>query len=84
MIPELPVLFELIRGYKEIIIFFDNDPTGIQAAQTICNLINLHFPGKCKALWLPEYLLAQGKKDPSDLLQKEGKTSLVEFLNYRT
>ena len=52
---------DLLQGYEEVVLFFDNDDPGRQAAQECASIIP---PGKAKIA-----LLSDKYKDPSDALQ---------------
>lgn len=84
MIPDLSLITMLVKHFEEVIVFFDNDPTGIQASQIIAAIINSIYPGKARALWLPEELLEQKITDPSDLYFCKGRAELVHFLRQYT
>ncbi len=57
---DLQKVLELTQGYEEIILFFDNDPAGIQAAEECAALLP---PGKAKVARMEKY------KDASEALQ---------------
>jgi 5S rRNA maturation endonuclease (ribonuclease M5) len=80
----LEKLFILVKHWKEVIIFFDNDATGIEASLKLTALLNVEYSNKAKALWLPEILYSQKITDPSDLYKEQGKEILVQFLNQFT
>lgn len=80
MIPNIDLLLSVIKRFNKVIVWFDNDKAGIEASQIISNLINSHFPGKSVALWLPERMETIGITDPSDLISREGRPSLQNFL----
>lgn len=84
MIPDIDKLTMLVKRFKEVIVFFDNDSTGIQASIEVSNLINSLFVGKAKALWLPELLLKENITDPSDFYSCKGKNNLGNFLLHFT
>jgi hypothetical protein len=81
MVPSLDNLTELVKDFKNVIVFFDNDETGIKASKDITDIINSISRGKAKSLHLPERLLSEKISDPSDLFLRRGKTSLTNFLN---
>lgn len=84
MVPDLDELIMLVKRFKKIIVWFDNDEAGITASQNIAAIINSILPGRAVALWLPENLCEIGITDPSDLLHKQGRPTLTEFLNLKT
>ena len=57
---DLQKVLDLAQGYDEIILFFDNDPAGIEAAEECAALLP---PGKAKIARLEKY------KDASEALQ---------------
>lgn len=81
MIPDLDILFSIVRNFKQVIVWFDNDLQGIQSSQKISALINQQFPGKSNPLWLPESLKEENITDPSDLLKQKGQEPLSSFIN---
>lgn len=80
MIPSNDVLFPILKRFKYIVVFFDNDTTGIETGQKVSNHINSHFPGKSSTIHLDTELLNDGISDPSDLIHKKGKETLTKFL----
>jgi len=58
---DLQKVLPLLQGYEEVVLFFDNDDAGIQAAQDCAAILP---PGKAKIARLEKY------KDASDALQK--------------
>lgn len=66
MVPNVLILYSLVRRFVNVIVWFDNDLPGMIASEKIKNIINQEFPGKAKNLWLPEKALEFGVKDPSD------------------
>lgn len=79
MIPDDEVLIPILKRFTRVIVWFDNDQTGINASQIITSHINSHFPGKASALWLPERMNTIGISDPSDLIYRE-KPTFKNFL----
>lgn len=79
MHPNLELLLSFCFNHQEIIVFFDNDETGITNAIKLTELINSYFPGKAKSLVLPVSLLPIGISDPSDLRHIQGQKSLINF-----
>lgn len=70
MIPDKTIINKLGK-LSDIIVWFDNDQTGIQASEKIKQYLNSISPGIAKNLWLPEKALELGIKDPSDCLAKD-------------
>lgn len=59
-----------LTGYDEIVLCFDNDEPGIDAAESCCNVIP---PGRAYICTLP-------KKDANDMLVADERTALVRCL----
>ena len=81
MIPDIEVLKTFIPYFEDIIIFYDNDETGIKASLKVKNVIDSNFGKNCYILSLPEELLEQKVKDPSDMYYLKGRQELINFLN---
>jgi hypothetical protein len=79
MIPDMDFLIPIIKGYSEIIVWYDNDEQGIKSSKILSDKINQHLPGKARPLWLPENLYEKGITDPSDLIYKKSKQDLLNF-----
>ena len=73
MIPNDLNLNNLVRHYGNVIVWFDNDQTGIEASEKVKQHINSFVPNKARNLWLPERTLEIGIKDPSDCIEKDTK-----------
>lgn len=81
MLPEKNLLKELLKSYKDIVIFFDNDGTGLKAAKKAVDYINeLGLKGKARKIHLKEELLCEKIKDSSDYYYYRGKDCLINFL----
>lgn len=80
MIPTNDVLLPICKRFRNIVVFFDNDVTGIEAANKVANHINSYYPGKARPLHLDTSLLQYSISDPSDLIYKKGRPILTEFL----
>lgn len=76
-LPDKEIFFPILNEFKNIIIFYDNDETGIKAGNNIVSYINSDF--NSRNIFLPEKLLEIKVKDPSDLIVKD-KNVLIEFL----
>jgi hypothetical protein len=81
MMPSPDVLLPIVKRFKRVYVFFDNDAPGIQASLDMSQLINSYFPGKAIPVWLPESLNQRGITDPSDLYAMQGRKELQLFLN---
>ena len=75
-------LFPLVKRARRVIVLYDNDRQGIASSIKLSDRINSEFPRKARPLWLPEHLLDQGIKDPSDLRKEKGESELEGFLKY--
>ena len=82
-IPNQLILKDLINRFKEIIVWFDNDPTGLGSSQMINSLLNSIVPNKSKTITLPPILLKQHIKDPSDFIKAFGRKQLEKFINLK-
>lgn len=80
MIPSDEVLLDILRRFESVIVFFDNDATGISEGERVTNYINFHFPGLCRQVYINPELFAYGISDPSDLIEKMGRKELIQFL----
>lgn len=85
-IPDEDILFNLMSRFKKIVIFFDNDLTGIKAARKLRNQLYRISPiADIDIVWLPRRLKDLENhnrflKDPSDFIHKEGRADLREIL----
>lgn len=80
MIPNENILIDLGRRYRELIIFFDNDSTGLLASRKVNVHINRLFKDKARIVHLPIQLEKFHITDPSDLYHKQGRIHLQKFL----
>lgn len=78
--PSISILTRLCKRFTNIVVWFDNDQTGIATSNVLVSIINSIFPNKSKSVFLPPKLLSEGIKDPSDLIYKKGRKKLVEFI----
>ncbi len=69
-------LEDIINDYEDIIIFFDNDFTGLAASEKLVNIIGV----RARGIHLPILLLEEGIKDASDMYLKKGVDELKLFL----
>lgn len=82
MIPNEEVLLPIIKGFKKVIVLYDNDEVGIKQGKNLSNFINNHYPFKSKSIYIPTFLNKEGISDPADLYVKKSKKELSEFLKY--
>ena len=80
MIPTNDILLPICKRFNHVIVFFDNDVTGIEAGNKVSEYINSYFPGKSRAIHLDTNLLNEEISDPSDLIHKKGRIELTNFL----
>ncbi|MEF2249320.1 hypothetical protein RSP795_10295 [Ralstonia solanacearum] len=63
---------EFLRGYDEVVLWFDNDEPGREAVEKCALLLP---PGKCKVITTPFDL-----KDANDLLRDKGPAAVVQAI----
>jgi hypothetical protein len=80
MIPDDEYLIPLLDCFQDVIIFFDNDQTGISASLNLEQVIKKKININPYILTLPEPLLLDNISDASDLYFKRGKQELLNFL----
>jgi len=76
MFPDIFILLQVVSGYKEIIVFFDNDRAGIEASSKLVEYLT-PLGLKVRDIFLPDLSI----KDPSDLVHYKSEEDLVQFLN---
>lgn len=82
--PNNKSLSRLVSRFDKILVFFDNDSTGIQASKALSLKINsLLGSHRSNFLYLPESLLINKIKDPSDLVYKKSLKDLQMFLEQK-
>lgn len=83
MIPNDTILRDLVNRFQNIIIWFDNDNTGINNGIAICNYIS-KFKSESqsvKLVYLPIELYDKNIKDASDYIASYGKEELNKIIN---
>lgn len=80
MFPSKEILLELCMRFKKIIIWFDNDSTGIAHSARLVSIINSLVPDKASLMMIPPKLLKESIKDLSDFYAKKGKEETIKFL----
>lgn len=80
MYPNLDILLPLCNRFDEIVIFFDNDESGIKASDKLVAIINSFFQNKARSIHFPINLLSEKISDPSDFIEKKGRQNLLSFL----
>lgn len=79
MIPDDNILIPLLQRFKDIVVFFDNDSTGITASNKLVEIIK-NFGMKARSIMLPIELLEEHVKDASDTYYLKGEDYLKNFL----
>lgn len=79
MIPSVSIIKMLCKRFTKIIVWFDNDQTGLAKGKMIKDFINSIYPNKASHIFLPPKLLLEDIKDPSDCIYKN-KPFFQEFL----
>lgn len=79
MLPNMEILKNLCIRFEEIIVWFDNDKAGIGNGLAVVEVLNNIVFGKARLVTLPPKLLAEGIKDPSDLVAAQGEQALEKF-----
>ncbi len=77
--PANNLLLSICNRFDEIIVFMDNDRTGIWMAGRLCELINTFFPNKARPLHLPPEHF-KSITDPGEVMERMGKKHLYNFL----
>ena len=83
-IPDVEIIIPIISHFNEVIVFYDNDRTGITQSLVTSEVFNSHIPNIARPLYLPERYAADHVKDPSDLIHRKGEIILNQFLNENT
>ena len=79
--PNEKLLKELCDRFDKVLVFFDNDSTGIEASQEVAAKINkLYNHAKATFIYLPEELRKYKVSDPSDMIYRRGLQKLINFL----
>ncbi len=78
MFPAMTILSNIVKKFKKVNVFFDNDRAGIEASRNLVNRINNYQSNKAVNIAIP---LNEGVKDISDFIEKKGVYELKRFLN---
>ncbi len=81
MLPDHDILIPIIKGFQEIIVWFDNDNAGITASIKFKEHISSKINNTVRSIYLPEELNLKGVSDPSDMYCKMSKQHLINFIN---
>jgi DNA primase len=76
MLPSKEILDPYVQGYKDVVIWFDNDLAGIKASSKVKEYLGNNTRSVC----LPENLNKLGISDPSDMYYKQSEKELVSFM----
>lgn len=76
-IPSDRIILDWVFKFKKIIIFYDNDSTGLKGGEILKDVINSFKPDCAVQISLPLTTLC---KDPSDLIKKEGRSDTIKIL----
>ena len=79
MTPDIEILKNILNGYDEIVVFFDNDATGIKASEKLFILLST-FKTNVREVKIPVLLLKENITDPSDFRAKKGQIKLTQLL----
>jgi len=80
ILPSIDFVTDIGKRYKNVIIFYDNDETGIRGSKIIASIFNKYYPNKAFALYLPTNF---SYKDPSDFVKnnvKEGQEVIYKLI----
>lgn len=84
MIPSKEILIKLLKRFKEIIIWYDNDNTGIGSSKMISEYLQSLNPNIIvRTVILPPKLLQENIKDPADYIASRGKQALLDFMKQK-
>lgn len=72
ILPSKDFVISIGKKYKNIVIFYDNDETGINGSRIIASIFNQYFPNKAYSLHFP---INFPYKDPSDFVASDIKNS---------
>lgn len=80
-IPSRSVIKPILDRFESVVVWFDNDNTGITNSRVVVSYLN-EVSGRdiARSIMLPPRLLPLGIKDPSDCIAIDGKGSLLKFL----
>lgn len=82
MFPNLTILLPICNRFESVVVFLDNDETGIKFGTNLVVTINSYIPGKASLIYLPPRLLEEDISDPGDLIHRQGRGQLLSFLSY--
>lgn len=84
MIPSEEKLIKLFGNYNRIVVWFDNDQSGLGASIRVVERLKSIFPTKViETVNLPTSYLDMGIKDPADMIDKKQKEDLINFINIK-
>jgi hypothetical protein len=70
-IPQEKVLYDLVKRFTNVIVWFDNDRAGIKGAEAVVEAINSLIPQKASSFHIPTSYNEKGKiiKDPAEFIE---------------
>lgn len=80
MFPTNNILEDLGKRFNKIIVWLDNDQTGMARSKELKDLINKLYPNKANTVFIAPKFLKENIKDPSDYIAKFGRAGLIEFI----
>jgi len=81
VIPSVKIIKDLCERFTNIVVWFDNDQTGLARAKALKDYINGIVPNKANTVFLPPKLFKEENiKDPSDYIASKGRKALRDFL----
>lgn len=84
MFPSLELLLPLCYKAEQVIIFFDNDDTGINAAKALEDIINSYIENRARTVTVPLHLFEKGITDPADFIEIFKRDELIRFLSLKS
>lgn len=80
MFPSVDILKPILNHFDKVIIWFDNDPTGLGKSKVLKDYIESFKPDSTTIIFLPPRLYLENIKDPSDYFAGKGNEKLLEFI----
>lgn len=77
MIPSDDLLYNLVKRFDKVIIFYDNDEAGMKSSVHLSNKINQYFPDKSSYFWLSQ---EKDITDSGDFVKKYNDEKLKKLL----
>ncbi len=80
MIPDKKTLLPILKRFTEIVVFFDSDKAGKEAAQKVVGYVNSICTKRVHAVTTPELGIKHGVVDPADYRKHRGKDKFMKLL----